>query len=205
MVRHGETVWHAENRYTGASDIALTDRGREQARTLATWAATAGLTACWSSTLTRAVETLAPAAEAAGLVAHQDDRLREIEFGQGEGLTGAEMRERFPERYAAFERDPAGSHLPGGEDPVDAVKRSSACLDEIAAAHAGGRILVVWHSTLMRLVLCDWLGIPLSEYRRTFPAVRNVGITEIRVAAGRRSLLQFNTPIETALAQEDHR
>jgi len=198
-------VWHAENRYTGASDIALTPRGREQAETLATWAATAGLAACWSSNLSRAVETLAPAAAAAGLKPRRDDRLREIEFGEGEGLTGEEMRERFPERRAAFEIDPAGSHLPGGEDPVDAVERASDCLDEIAADHTEGRILVVWHSTLMRLVLCDWLGIPLSEYRRKFPSVRNVGITEIRVNEGHRSLLQYNTPIEIALSEESRR
>lgn len=205
MVRHGETIWHAENRYTGASDIPLTGRGREQAKRLAAWAATAGLTACWSSHLTRAVETLSPAAAAAGLEPRHDDRLREIEFGEGEGLTGAEMRERFPERYAAFDRDPVGSHLPGGEDPVEAVRRATACLEEIIAQHEGGRVLVVWHSTLMRVVLCDWLGIPLSEYRRTLPLVRNVGLTEVRVAGGRRSLLQYNTSIDMAAPEEDRR
>jgi broad specificity phosphatase PhoE len=205
MVRHGETVWHAENRYTGASDIPLTDRGREQAQRLAAWAATAGLAACWSSGLARAVETLSPAAAAAGLLPRQDDRLREIEFGEGEGLTGAEMRERFPDQYAAFDRDPVGNHLPGGEDPVEAVRRATACLDEIAAEFDGGRVLVVWHSTLMRVVLCDWLGIPLSEYRRRFPLVRNVGLTEVRVAGSRRSLLQYNTPIDMAVPEEDRR
>lgn len=205
MVRHGETVWHAENRYTGASDIALTGRGREQAKRLAAWAATAGLAACWSSHLTRAVTTLDPAAAAAGLEPRHDQRLREVEFGDGEGLTGAEMRERFPDRYAAFERDPVGSHLPGGEDPVEAVERATACLDEIASEFDGGRVLVVWHSTLMRVVLCDWLGIPLSEYRRALPLVRNVGLTEVRVAGGRRSLLQYNTPIDMAAPEEDRR
>lgn len=203
MVRHGETVWHAENRYTGTTDVALTARGREQARQLGGWAATAGLSALWSSNLTRAVETLEPAVKATGLVPGRDDRLREIAFGDGEGLTGAEMRERFPEQYAAFVEDPVGDHLPGGEDPVRAVERASASLDEIAAAHEGGRVLVVWHSTLMRMLLCDWLGIPMSEYRRRLPMVRNVGITEVRVAEGRRSLLQFNTPIEKAIAEED--
>jgi broad specificity phosphatase PhoE len=205
MVRHGETVWHAENRYTGATDVPLTDRGREQAARLAAWAATAGLDALWSSDLTRAVDTIAPAAAATGMAPRRDDRLREIAFGQGEGLTGAEMRERFPERYAAFVRDPVGGHLPGGEHPVEAVRRASACLDEVVADHAGGRVLVVWHSTLMRLVLCDWLGIPMSEYRRRLPMVRNVGITEVRVADGRRALLQFNTPVERAITEEDHR
>lgn len=205
MVRHGETVWHAENRYTGTSDIALTARGREQGRALASWAATAGLSACWSSNLSRAVDTLAPAAAAAGLEPRQDERLRELEFGEGEGLTGAEMRERFPERYAAFVSDPVADYLPGGEDPLAAVERATDCLDEIVAAHEGERILVVWHSTLMRLVLCHWLHIPIWEYRQTLPLVHNVGLTEVRVAGGSRSLLQYNTRIDMAAPQEKRR
>ncbi|NUT12685.1 MAG: histidine phosphatase family protein, partial [Nonomuraea sp.] len=50
LVRHGETVWHAENRYAGTSDVDLTERGRDQAAMLAAWAAEAGLAAVWSST-----------------------------------------------------------------------------------------------------------------------------------------------------------
>jgi broad specificity phosphatase PhoE len=54
LVRHGETVWHAENRYAGTTDVALTDHGREQARALGGWARDAGLSALWCSPLSRA-------------------------------------------------------------------------------------------------------------------------------------------------------
>ncbi|WP_234430688.1 histidine phosphatase family protein, partial [Streptomyces sp. NRRL F-4489] len=114
LVRHGETVWHAENRYAGRTDVPLTDRGREQARTLAHWAATAHLTAIRTSPLTRARLTAAPAADACGLTPHTDPRLTELDFGQGEGLTRDEMRRRFPQQLAAFLTDPADHHLPGG-------------------------------------------------------------------------------------------
>ena len=66
LVRHGETVWHAENRYAGISDIALTTRGLEQAAQLAAWARTARLSAVWASTLSRAQLTAAACAEVAG-------------------------------------------------------------------------------------------------------------------------------------------
>ena len=67
LVRHGETVWHAENRYAGVSDVALTPRGEEQAARLARWARTAGLVAVWSSPLSRARRTAQGCAGAADL------------------------------------------------------------------------------------------------------------------------------------------
>lgn len=192
LVRHGQTVWHAENRYAGVSDVALTPRGVEQAARLAAWARTAGLAAVWSSPLSRARRT---AEACAGDVPLEvDARLRELDFGGGEGLTSAEMTQRFPEARAAFLDDPAAHPLPGGEDPVAAANRFTECLQEIAADLPDGRVLVVAHSSAIRLALCRLIGVPLSEYRRLFPTLRNCALTEVRLRDGRVALLQFNTP-----------
>ncbi|MDA0637284.1 histidine phosphatase family protein [Nonomuraea sp. MCN248] len=199
LVRHGETVWHAENRYAGVSDIELTGRGHDQAAELAAWAAGAGLTAVWSSTLSRARITAAGAAAAAGLTPRADERLRELDFGQGEGLTAREMRERFPEARAAFEADPGAHPLPGGEDPAAAADRFTAALFDVAAASPGGRVLVVAHTTAIRLALCRLVGVPLGEYRRLFPRLDNCALTELRpygdLAHPRAAILRYNTPI----------
>ena len=192
LVRHGETVWHAENRYAGVSDVALTPRGEQQAAQLAAWARTAGLAAVWSSPLRRARRTTE--ACAVGLPLEVDTRLRELDFGDGEGLTSAEMTQRFPDARAAFLADPVAHHLPGGEDPVAAAHRFTECLHEIAGKHPDGRVLVVAHSSAIRLALCSLIGVPLTEYRRLFPALRNCALTEVRLRAGRVALLQFNTP-----------
>jgi len=194
LVRHGETVWHAENRYAGSSDVALTPRGREQAALLAAWARTAGLAAVWSSTLSRARTTAETCSAVTGLPLEVDARLCELDFGEGEGLTSAEMTARFPDARAAFVADPAAHPLPGGEDPVVAAHRFTECLQEIAAKHPDGRVLVVAHSSAIRLALCHLIGVPLKEYRRLFPAVGNCALTELRVRDGRTALLQFNTP-----------
>ncbi|HLU72084.1 MAG TPA: histidine phosphatase family protein [Nonomuraea sp.] len=199
LVRHGETVWHAENRYAGISDIELTPRGHEQAGQLAAWAAGAGLTAVWASTLSRARITAAGAAEAAGLEVRVDGRLRELGFGEAEGLTAAEMRERFPEARAAFEADPGRHPLPGGEDPAAAADRFTAALRDIAAASPGGRVLVVAHTTAIRIALCRLIGVPLGAYRRLFPRLDNCALTELRLygdpADPRAAILQYNSPI----------
>ncbi|WP_188191698.1 histidine phosphatase family protein [Nonomuraea sp. SYSU D8015] len=196
LVRHGETVWHAENRYAGVSDVELTPRGHAQAAQLAEWAATAGLAAVWASTLSRAVITAEAAATKAGLELHTDPRLLELDFGEGEGLTAAEMKARFPEARAAFEADPAAHPLPGGEDPHAAAARFAEALADIAAAHAGGRVLVVAHTTAIRLTLCRLMGVPLGEYRRLLPRLDNCALTEVRLRdTGRAALLQYNSPI----------
>ncbi|MFI7448940.1 histidine phosphatase family protein [Nonomuraea sp. NPDC049714] len=195
LVRHGETVWHAENRYAGVSDIELTPRGHEQAERLAAWAATAGLSGVWASTLSRSRITAAASAEAAGVKLAVDVRLREVDFGKGEGLTAAEMRERFPEARAAFEADPGANPLPGGEDPALAADRFVAALRDIIATGSGERVLVVAHTTAIRIALCGLIGVPLGEYRRLFPRLDNCAITELRLRGDRAAMLQYNSPI----------
>ncbi|GAB2607464.1 hypothetical protein GCM10027168_45280 [Streptomyces capparidis] len=194
LARHGETVWHDENRYVGVSDIALTPRGLEQAEALGAWAARAGLSAIVTSPLSRARRTAAPAVRATGLDAVVEPDLRELDFGIAEGRTLGELRASHPDEVAAFLRDPAAHPLPGGEDPAAAAERGAAALHRAAGAHPGGRVLVVAHNTLFRLVLCRLLGIPAAEYRRVLPGLRNCALTELRVTSGRVSLMAYNVP-----------
>ncbi|MFC5143621.1 histidine phosphatase family protein [Streptomyces aureoversilis] len=195
LVRHGETEWHAENRYAGRSDVALTELGRRQGEALGAWAAGQGLDAVMCSPLSRARLTARPAAAALELPLRVDERLTEVGFGRGEGLTRAEMAEAFPGELAAFLDDPVAHHLPGGEDPAAAAARAVACLTETARDLPGGRVLVVAHSTLLRLALCALLGIPLSRYRVVFPALENGALTELRLREGQASLLRLNAPV----------
>ncbi len=196
IVRHGETIWHAENRYAGVTDISLTDKGRQQALQLADWAQKAGLASIWSSGLKRAVLSATPAGERTGLQLHLEDRLKEINFGRGEGLTVSEMNRQFPTEYAAFRIDPVLHHLPGGENPTAAAERIVTALREIAASGTpDSRHLVVAHNTVLRLALCNLLGIPLRLYRERFPTLRNGAITELRIENESVALLSLNVPI----------
>ncbi|MFJ9054966.1 histidine phosphatase family protein [Streptomyces sp. NPDC102409] len=192
LVRHGESVWHEENRYAGVTDIALSPHGRAQASGLAAWAGGADLTAVWSSPMRRCRETAEGCADRAGLPLILEPRLRELDFGVAEGLTRAELRERLPGALKAFEADPVGNHFPEGEDPVAAGERYTGFLAGLRTGHPEGRVLVVAHSTAIRLALCRLLGIPPRDYRRVFPRLANCALTELILRDGTPSLLALN-------------
>ena len=196
LVRHGQTVWHREDRYVGSTDVALNEIGLSQAASLARWAETTDLTSIRSSDLSRARVTADECTAATGLRATIDPRLRELNLGQVEGLTRAEMRGRFPEEHRAFKSDPVKHHYPGGENPVLAADRFTAALDDATAADPLGHVLVIAHSTTIRLALCRLLGIPLKSYRRAFPVLGNCTLTTVHTKRGRTGLLQYNSPLE---------
>jgi len=194
LARHGQTVWHAENRYAGVSDVPLTDEGRAQAEALGRWAAAHPVDAVWTSTVSRAVATAEPACRVLGLVPQREPALRECDFGALEGRTLAEFEAENPVRAKAFRADPVSYPFPEAEDPRTAAARGTRALRHIAAAHSGERVLVVAHNTLLRLVLCSALSIPLREYRRVLPGLGNAAITELRVEDGSAALLSLNVP-----------
>nr|WP_240188946.1 histidine phosphatase family protein [Nakamurella flavida] len=199
MSRHGQTVWHAENRYAGTSDVDLTEVGLAQAEALARWATGADLRAMYCSPVRRARLTAEPVATALGRPAVVVDELAEVHFGMAEGLTIAEVREQDPQVAAAFLADPVRHPFPGAEPVEGAAVRGATALRRIAAAHPGERVLVVAHNTLLRLSLCVLLGIPLAHYRRVLPRLDNGTLTDIQLTGGDgdlAALRSFNVPLE---------
>ncbi|MEO3821535.1 histidine phosphatase family protein [Plantactinospora sp. B24E8] len=208
LARHGRTVWHHPNRYAGRSDVPLDPVGEQQARDLARWAAGEAFTSLVCSPLRRARDTVAPTVSATGLAPAVEPRLRELDFGVAEGRTLAELRAADPELVARFEADPVAGHFPDGEPPAAAVARALDALADLAAADPGGRVLVVAHNTLIRLVTCAVLGVPLAEYRRRLPVLDPVATTTLRLPvpadAGPVALLAFNVPLCRGWSDPDH-
>jgi|UniRef100_A0AAU3HWN7 probable phosphoglycerate mutase len=194
LARHGQTVWNAEKRYAGVSDVGLTEEGRAQAKALGRWAAAHPVDAIWTSTMSRAVATAEPACQALGLAPRSEPGLRECDFGVLEGRTFAEFELENPVRAKAYRADPVSYPFPEAEDPRAAAARGTRALRRIAEIHPGERVLVVAHNSLLRLVLCTALSIPLGEYRRVLPGLRNGAVTELRVEDGSAALLSLNVP-----------
>jgi broad specificity phosphatase PhoE len=177
LARHGATALTAEDRFSGAIGVDLSEEGRRQAALLGSRLATEAPEAVYSSPLSRAVETARFAAAPLGLEPVLVDGLREISHGHWEGLARAEAARRYAEEYAAWEEDPFTFAPEGGESGVAVLARALPAIREIVRQHAGRRVLVVSHKATIRLVLSSLLGIEPRGYRDRLdqaPACLNV-------------------------------
>ena len=194
LVRHGETVWHAENRYAGVSDVALTDRGLRQADALGAWAVRRGVDAVACSPLSRARRTAQPAADLLGHRPEVLPGLAEMDFGWAEGRTIEELSAEDADAVARFRADAVEGAWPGSEPPAAVAARAVDALRQLADRHPGRTVLVVAHNTLLRIALCTLLGIPLGRYRHVLPRLDNAAVTEIEMAGGHTALRSLNVP-----------
>lgn len=171
LVRHGETAWNLEGRYQGQSDVALNEVGREQATSIGRRLAREPMDVAYASDLQRAWRTAqaimeARGAEAPAVPLHADQRLRELRFGDWEGLTREEIAGRFPDSLAAWQTDPLRTQLPNGERVQAAAERIQAFLQERVAQHPDETVLVVAHGGVLQLMCCLFLDGNLALRRR---------------------------------------
>jgi probable phosphoglycerate mutase len=182
LARHGETDWNRDNRFQGHADPPLNESGRTQAAELSAALADEPLAAAYSSPLRRAFETAEIVAAPHGLGPVPMDALREVDVGSWQGLTRAEVEQRFPKQYARWLDYEAGWE--NGESYEEMGRRVIAGLLELAAAHEGDQILAVSHGGPVRAAYALADGTTHSEARRRGPVVANAFVAEFAVAEG---------------------
>ncbi|MGW7361405.1 bifunctional RNase H/acid phosphatase [Streptomyces sp. NPDC054802] len=160
LLRHGETVLTPEKRFSGSggSDPVLSAVGRRQAEAVAAALAERGtIQEIVSSPLRRCRETADAVAARLGLGVTFEEGLRETDFGSWEGLTYAEVRERYPDDLDAWLASPKATPTGGGESFATVARRVAATRDKLLARSQGRTVLVVTHvtpvKTLVRLAL----------------------------------------------------
>jgi probable phosphoglycerate mutase len=177
LVRHGATTATEEDRFSGSSGAELSEQGRWQAARLGDRLAQQGVTAAYSSPLSRALDTARIIGERCGLEPVTREGLCEIGHGHWEGLKRKDVEEQFAAEYAAWEADPFTFAPEGGESGVGVLARALPVIREIVTAHPGGRVLVVSHKATLRLVLSSLLAFDPRGYRDRLdqsPACLNV-------------------------------
>ena len=177
MVRHGATVLSAEDRFAGATDVALSDEGREQARRLAARLSREKIAAVYASPLGRTIETAQILAAPHKLEIQTRDGFREIDHGHWEGMTRHEVEEKFPEEAALWEKDPYTFAPLGGESGLAVTARALPALIELVHQHASQNILIVSHKATIRLLLSSLLAFDPRRYRDNLdqkPAALNI-------------------------------
>ena len=162
IVRHGEPAFKGNiQRCIGHTDYPLSEQGRSQASDLAVYFRDKGIKAVYHSKLQRARQTAEILSDGRYPLV-QTDGLEELYMGEWEGLTFSEIREKHPELYSRRGADIMNIAPPGSESFQAGLSRFTAAVRHIASS-AGGNIAIVAHSNVIRIFLCETLGIEHSN------------------------------------------
>lgn len=177
IARHGETEWNATHRWQGFAGPPLNERGRGQARDLARRLSTTRIDAVYSSDTVRAVETAEIVASRLNLEVREDPRLREVDFGEWEGLTREEINELYSGAFREWDECKLAAP-PGGETDLEMADRVLEALREIAERHEEACVLVVTSGGPLRAVQADAEGIDQAVARLHFERADNCATIE---------------------------
>lgn len=166
LIRHGETYWNNEMRFQGHSDIALNEIGLKQAQLLGAYLSKNDVKAVYSSDLIRAQATAEAVACCHGLEVATDSRLREIFFGDWEGMTYNQIKEKWSTEIETFFHTPNKISTPNGESFNDVLCRAKAAFEDLVAKHKDEPIVIVAHGGTIRTLLCDIIGLDLNNMWR---------------------------------------
>ena len=182
LIRHGEVEDSKPRRYNGHIDVPLSANGIEQIRKLSSFLSAevqkcnstvgaeclrpAVLKAVYCSGLSRAKKTAEIIAEPFGLEPVVIDGLKERSFGEWEGMSFDEVNEKWPDAFKAWARDPLKFSPIGGESTLETRDRVVPAFNKIVDDHKGEEIAVISHGGVIRVILCDMLGIPLENIFR---------------------------------------
>lgn len=192
FVRHGQSEDNVLGRLSGWSDSPLTALGQQQAERTAAWLAEHYRpSALYVSTLSRARQTAAPLIHVTGLEPRPRHELRELFFGDLDGLTVAEIEERFPGVWpvASNEFD-LDYGFPNGEVRREFYRRVRAAYDDIIREHAGESVIVVTHGGFISSLLAHLVDGDFRLWRDY--NVRNCGIVEIRAENVGHEIVRWN-------------
>jgi broad specificity phosphatase PhoE/ribonuclease HI len=165
LLRHGQTPLSIEKRFSGTGDPTLTGLGRAQAAAAAARLATSAATVIVSSPLSRARQTAQLVADVLGLEAEVEEGLRETDFGDWEGYTFGEVREKWPRELDAWLASTAVAP-PFGESFDATTIRVRQARDRVLARHGGKTVVVVSHVTPIKTMLRIALDAPPAALYR---------------------------------------
>jgi alpha-ribazole phosphatase len=163
LIRHGEVLGAGPPRYNGQADVGLSELGIEQYRQMKERLVNARLAACHTSDLTRCMTGAEMLGTHFGLEPVRHRELRELNIGIWEGMTWAELMERYPEQWQARLDDIVNYRVPEGENLLDMEQRVMPVIDGIVTGHRGEEVMVVAHGGVNRIILLNAMGAPLAS------------------------------------------
>lgn len=190
LIRHGETLWNAEDRIQGQYDVQLSATGVEQAKLLNLRFKILNLGPVYSSNLKRSLETAQIALDARREEIQTSSALRERHFGRWEGLLWSEVLRQFPKEAEQFLRDPVGFTPPGGEPWLKMQERAFQEVSLITQRHPEQSVVVFTHGGPIKAIILKALGIEPQLWRQL--STLNASLSVLELKAGVWRLIALN-------------
>jgi len=196
LVRHGQTDWNVERRIQGGgSNPPLNDTGRRQAQNIARRLASETVGAIYSTPLQRGRDTARAIAQHHGLEVHTEPALREIEAGQLEGVTLAELGHHFSKLLVSYDGDKLEyTRAPGGETLPEVQQRGWGVVQRLAAANPDGTLVLVSHYFVILSIICAVLELPLVQVNRLRMDTGSISIVSLNGGQARLELFNDTAP-----------
>ena len=166
LVRHGETALKSSERYWGHTDVKLGALGIEQAERVRDLLATERIDIIFSSNLERAWKTAESIASRHRVEVITCAELKEVNFGEVEGLTFKEISQRYPEVVKSWVEGKTEIKYPGGESLSELAERASNFTRRLKNVSPEQTVLIVAHSGVLRLLMCHLMGIGQENWWR---------------------------------------
>ena len=166
LIRHGETEWNTLGKFQGCTDIDLSKEGIKQAGLLNN-RLKGNFDYIYTSPLSRAFETANILASDTNKEVIVAPEIREINFGEWEGLTVHEIAEKYPEVFKAWRTDKKESYICGGDSSIhNATNRAKKCILDIVSKHKGEKIAIVAHGGIIKAALIGIFGWDMTMYHK---------------------------------------
>jgi alpha-ribazole phosphatase/probable phosphoglycerate mutase len=167
LIRHGETDDADSGRYKGHLDVPLSENGIKQIKKLAEYLSQdTDLNVVYTSDLRRSIKSAEIIAGLFGLQTVITEKLKERNFGQWEGMSFIEIEKKYPDAFKAWADNPLKFSPMNGESTSEVRERVMPAFNEITAKHKGQNIAILSHGGVIRIILCELLGIPLENIFR---------------------------------------
>ena len=164
LVRHGRTGWNKEQIFRGTKDIPLDEVGKEEARLVGERLKGEGISAVYSSPLSRAKETAEAIAGFHNVEVQVMAGLTDLHFGEWEGLSLKKVQKQYPDLYQRWLKAPHQITFPGGEG-LDAVRsRAREAVEDIITRHPQEGVALVSHRVVLKVLICALLGLDNSHF-----------------------------------------
>lgn len=177
LIRHGETEWNKLGKFQGSKDISLSEEGISQAKYLAE-RLVGSFDYLYTSPLIRALKTAEIISEKSKIKPTIFTEMREINYGDWEGLTVHEIKKTYSHEFDLWKNDKITAPICGGDGSLkNAAKRGKDSVLKIVQVHPGKRIVIVAHGGIIKAAIIGLLNLEMTMYHKM--SIGNTSITKL--------------------------